>query len=79
MQGRHWKVFPLFFICPILFPSHHPRHPFLRLDELVPIEPLVQFSERFAPVALDMVLEHTFSNLGSTCTDEACIGLKNKN
>ena len=40
----------------IRFPSHHPRHPFLRLDELVPIEPLVQFSERFAPVALDAVL-----------------------
>ena len=25
----------------VVFPSHHPRHSFLRLDELVPIEPLV--------------------------------------
>ena len=40
------------------FSSHHPRHPFLRLDELVPVEPLVQFSERFAPVSLDTVLGH---------------------
>ena len=78
MQGRHWKVFPLFFICPILFPSHHPRHPSLRLDEFVPVEPLVQLSERFAAVALDMILEHTFSSLGSTCTDEARIDLKSK-
>ena len=43
-------------IFPILFPSHHPRHPFLRLDELVPVEPLVQLSERFAAVSLDTVL-----------------------
>ena len=42
----------------VFFPSYHPRHPFLRLDELVPVEPLVQFSERFAPVSLDTVLGH---------------------
>ena len=28
------------------------------LDELVPVEPLVQLSERFAPVALDTVFGH---------------------
>ena len=44
----------------VVFPSHHPRHSFLRLDELIPVEPLVQFSERFAAVTLDAVLGHTF-------------------
>ena len=82
------KTGEILFACFTIFVSdiflqihfpHHPRHSFLRLDELIPVEPLVQLSERFASVALDMVLEHTFSSLGSTCTDEACIGLKNKN
>ena len=44
----------------VVFPSHHPRHSFLRLDELVPIEPLVQLSERFAAVLLDAVLGRQF-------------------
>ena len=42
----------------VVFPSHHPRPSFLRLDELVSVEPLVQLSERFAAVALDAVLGH---------------------
>ena len=47
----------------VVFPSHHPRHPFLRLDELVPIEPLVQLSERFAAV-VDTVLGHQLLERG---------------
>ena len=42
----------------VSFSSHHPRHPFLCLDEFVPVEPLVRHSERFATVALDAVLGH---------------------
>ena len=48
------QSFQFFFLLTI------PANPFLRLDELVPVEPLVQLSERFAAVLLDAVLGRQF-------------------
>ena len=48
----------------VVFPSHHPRHSFLRLDELIPVEPLVQLSERFASITLDTVFGHQLLERG---------------
>ena len=48
----------------VVFPSHHPRHPFLRLDELVPGRASRKLSERFAAVALDAVLGHQLLERG---------------
>ena len=56
----------------VVFPSHHPRHSFLRLDELIPVEPLVQFSERFAAVALDTVFGHQLFERRSDLRERHC-------
>ena len=56
----------------VVFPSHHPRPSFLRLDELVSVEPLVQLSERFAAVALDAVLGHQLLERRSDLRERHC-------